>query len=252
MIASLIAPTEQEKQHSNFQPITYPTKSLTSELVELASWGHKHCRLHTFNSGKRIPARPELLYFVQQGIVRLVSTSNITNVGATLHFQSLSRSAQNYQAIAEETFLGFVGARKPFEIVVQSPFAMQAYAHVGGTSVFWMYWHELDNWPGFRQEVMDAFRFQHQRQLRWLSTLSQRHTVDRLVGFLRLLAEEFGVECESGYYLPFPLTHTQIGNAVGATRVTVNRLMNKLCKEGFVQIKNSNLICLVSTIQSKS
>jgi len=91
---------------------------------------------------------------------------------------------------------------------------------------------------------LDAFRYQHQRKLLWLSTLGQRRTIDRLLGFLTLLIEEFGEPCENGYCLPFPLTHAQIGSAIGSTRVTVTRLMGKLRQRGLIASKGDNLIFL--------
>ena len=92
--------------------------------------------------------------------------------------------------------------------------------------------------------MLDAFRRQHQRKLLWLSTLGQRRTIDRLLGFLTLLIDEHGEQCEQGYYLPFPLTHAQIGSAIGSTRVTVTRLMGKLRQGGMIQSYGENLICI--------
>ena len=51
-------------------------------------------------------------------------------------------------------------------------------------------------------------------------------------------------EVTSGYFLPWPLTHAQIGSAIGSTRVTVTRLMGKLRQQGLIFIQNDNLICL--------
>jgi CRP-like cAMP-binding protein len=161
-------------------------------------------------------------------------------------------SSRRINRTPEEAFLGFVGLGQPFEIVAQSPFTLQAYAHVDQTSVVWMYWHDLDNWPHFRREVLDAFRHQHQRKLLWLSALGQRRTIDRLLGFLTLLVEEYGEPLVSeedpevlrGYCLPFPLTHAQIGSAIGSTRVTVTRLMGKLRQRGLLLTQEDNLICL--------
>jgi CRP-like cAMP-binding protein len=153
------------------------------------------------------------------------------------------------QTGVEDAFLGFVGAGYPFEIVAQSPFALQAYAHTEQTSVIWMYWHDLDNWPHFRKEVLDAFRYQHQRKLLWLSTLGQRRTIDRLLGFITLLVEEYGEPTEEGYCLPYPLTHAQIGSAIGSTRVTVTRLMGKLRQQGLILVEGDNLICLPHSAQ---
>jgi CRP-like cAMP-binding protein len=207
----------------------------------IIDWAQEHYRCRTFNKDEKIPARPGLLYLVQRGSVRLVGTAQV-NANAT------SRVAR---IAPEEAFLGFVGAGQPFEIVAQSPFTLQSYAHVDQTSVVWMYWNDLDNWPHFRREVLDAFRYQHQRKLLWLSTLGQRRTIDRLLGFLTLLIEEYGEPTEDGYCLPFPLTHAQIGSAIGSTRVTVTRLMGKLRQKGLIRTQGDNLLCLPTAMIEK-
>lgn len=205
----------------------------------ISDWAQEHYRCRTFNKDEKIPTRPGLLYLVQRGAVRLVGNAQVS---ATLK-QKGSTSRVPLVA-AEEAFLGFVGAGQPFEIVAQSPFSLQSFAHVDQTTIIWLYWNDLDTWPHFRREVLDAFRGQHQRKLLWLSTLGQRRTIDRLLGFLTLLIDEYGEPCESGYYLPFPLTHAQIGSAIGSTRVTVTRLMGKLRQRGLIQSHSENLICL--------
>ena len=215
---------------------------LTWQLI--IDWAEEHYRSRAFTKDERIPARPGLLYLVQKGSVRLVGNAHLS---ASLKKASKSK---NPTQISDEAFLGFVGAGQPFELVAQSPFTLQAYAHAEPTTVLWMYWNDLDNWPHFRREVLDAFRYQHQRKLLWLSTLGQRRTIDRLYGFLTLLIEEYGEpgidnsEVTSGYYLPWPLTHAQIGSAIGSTRVTVTRLMGKLRQQGLINIQDDNLICL--------
>lgn len=200
----------------------------------IIDWAQEHYRCRTFGKDERIVTRPGLLYLVQRGAVRLVGTAQVDATGGT-------RAART---APEEAFLGFVGAGQPFEVVAQSPFMLQSYAHVDQTSVIWLYWNDLDNWPHFRREVLDAFRYQHQRKLLWLSTLGQRRTIDRLLGFLTLLIEEYGEPTEEGYCLPFPLTHAQIGSAIGSTRVTVTRLMGKLRQKGMIKTQGDNLLCL--------
>lgn len=203
----------------------------------IIDWAQEHYRCRTFAKDERVPARPGLLYLVQRGAIRLIGDAQVsaTPRGGT---------SKVPQMAAEEAFLGFVGAGQPFEIVAQSPFTLQSFAHVDQTAVIWMYWHDLDNWPHFRREVLDAFRYQHQRKLLWLSTLGQRRTIDRLLGFLTLLIEEYGEPCEQGYCLPWTLTHAQIGSAIGSTRVTVTRLMGKLRQKGLIRSYGDNLICL--------
>ncbi|MBW4485147.1 MAG: Crp/Fnr family transcriptional regulator [Tildeniella torsiva UHER 1998/13D] len=216
----------------------------------ITDWAHAHYRARTFNKDERIPARSGLLYLVERGSVRLVGSAQGAEAAPELTDPDLDESGDDDTAnglaigLSEEAFLGFVGAGQPFEIVAQSPFLLQSFAHVDQTTVIWLYWSDLDNWPHFRREVLDAFRYQHQRKLLWLSTLGQRRTIDRLLGFLTLLIEEFGEPCESGYYLPWSLTHAQIGSAIGSTRVTVTRLMGKLRQRKLIHIYRDGLIAI--------
>lgn len=230
------------------QQMHTPTNSSEAPRPFLAwqriiDWAQVHYRDRIFNKDERIPARPGLLYLVERGAVRMVGTAEI------------SASAPNHNSDPdsegpEEAFLGFVGTGHPFEIVAQSPFNLQAYAHVDKTAVVWVYWHDLDNWPHFKREVFEAFRYQHQRKLLWLSVLGQRRTIDRLLGFLTLLIEEYGERTEAGYCLSYPLTHAQIGSAIGSTRVTVTRLMGKLRQKGLIYIHGDNFICLPNVSRS--
>lgn len=221
--------------HTSSPPSEASRPFLTWQRI--LDWAQEHYRYRTFSKDEKIPARAGLLYLVQRGAVRLVGSAQ-TSVSKS---KALSESSQ---PTSEEAFLGFVAAGQPFEIVAQSPFTLQAYAHIDQTAVVWLYWNDLDNWPHFRREVLDAFRYQHQRKLLWLSTLGQRRTIDRLLGFLTLLIEEFGEPYNNTYCLPFPLTHAQIGSAIGSTRVTVTRLMGKLRQRGLIITQGDNLICL--------
>ncbi|MDB9311739.1 Crp/Fnr family transcriptional regulator [Spirulina sp. CS-785/01] len=217
------------------------SQSLSSEASRpfvmwqrIIDWGQEHYRDRIFNKDERIPVRPGLLYLVQRGAVRLTGVAQVQP--PTTSTPSLPEQ--------EEAFLGFVGTGHPFEVIAQPTVNLQAYAHTPQTLVIWLYWHDLDNWPHFRREVLDALRYQHQRKLLWLSILGQRRTIDRLWGFLTLLIEEYGEPTPQGYCLPYPLTHAQIGSAIGSTRVTVTRLMGRLRQQGAIAIQGDNLLCL--------
>jgi hypothetical protein len=258
----------------------------------ILEWAEQHYRCRTFRKEERIPTRPGLVYLVISGAVRLVAvapgsphsrpissrkkspkaaSASEFSPGAIANSQPLSQRSPTPRAMASprsplhpipvsgedkvdnpETFLGFVSQGQPFEVAVENFFTLEAYAHIDETLVMWMYWPDLDQWPMFRQQVLDAFRYQHQRKLLWLGMLGQRRTIERLLGFLTLLIEEHGQlrEAESGgeggggYYLPWTLTHAQIGSAIGSTRVTVTRLMGKLRAEGLIQVGESHLIGL--------
>ncbi|MEM8719203.1 MAG: Crp/Fnr family transcriptional regulator [Cyanobacteria bacterium P01_G01_bin.39] len=209
----------------------------------IIDWAKIHYRDRIFRRDEQIPARPQLIYLVNQGAVRLVS-----KIQNSPEQDSSTESAKSDLEELNESFLGFVGAQKPFEIVTQSSFSVNAYAHVDQTHVAWLYWQDVDNWPNFRQQLYEDFRYQHQRKLLWLSALGQRKTIDRLTSFLTLLVEEYGIHQGDIYCLPYTLTHAQIGSAIGSTRVTVTRLMGKLRRQGIISIQADNSICLNNNI----
>ncbi len=206
----------------------------------ILKWGKDHYRERNFNKDERIPTRPGLLYLVEKGAVRIVGETQ----ESPLNKYNKNTVISNSENEKDEAFLGFMVGGEPFEIVVKAPYNIQAYSHVDNTSVIWLYWQDIDNWPHFKGEVFEAFRRQHQRKLLWLSVLGQKHTIDRLFGFLTLLIEEYGAPYNHGYRLPYPLTHAQIGSAIGSTRVTVTRLMGKLRQMGLISIEEDGLICL--------
>ncbi|MEM6611075.1 MAG: Crp/Fnr family transcriptional regulator [Cyanobacteria bacterium P01_C01_bin.72] len=205
----------------------------------IIDWAQTHYRDRIFAKDEQIPSRPQLIYLVNQGAVRLVSQTQ-NSPSETIDIIS----EESELDLLEESFLGFVGEKKAFEIIAESNFSVTAYAHVDQTQVAWLYWQDLDNWPGFQQQLYEVFRYQHQRKLLWLSALGQRKTIDRLTSFLTLLIEEYGVAQDRDCCLPYTLTHAQIGSAIGSTRVTVTRLMGKLRREGVINVLSDNSICI--------
>ena len=216
--------------------------SSISTWQDVFDWAQTHYRDRIFRKDEQIPTRPDLIYLVNKGAVRLVS-----EIQNQQQDDNLSPDLSDIDVDTEqqtEAFLGFVSAGKPFEIVTQSFFHIHAYAHVDHTQVAWFYWQDLESWPNFRQKIYEAFRYQHQRKLLWLSALGQRRTIDRLTSFLTLLVEEYGENQLRDCCLPHTLTHAQIGSAIGSTRVTVTRLMGKLRRQSIISINNDNSICI--------
>ncbi len=227
---------------------------------KIASWATTHYRGRTFAKDDPIPARQGLLYLVCKGAIRLNGTAlaiDSEKESAIQNGQETDRQDQvestrsgdidellENQNEIEEAFLGFILPGNPFEIVTESCFSLQAYAHIDGTEVVWLYWEDVENWPDFKQEVYEAIRYQNQRKLLWISALGQRKAIDRLLSFILLLMKEYGQHCDEGCYLPYILTHAQIGSTIGSTRVTVTRLMGKLRRQGLITIKEDNIICL--------
>ncbi len=66
--------------------------------------------------------------------------------------------------------------------------------------------------------------------------ISQRRVYDRLLQLLLMLKQEVGQVTPDGVRLEVRLTHQQLANLLGTTRVTITRLLGDLRQEGWLSI----------------
>lgn len=213
-----------------------PQAQANISLGQILDWAKKHYRYRSFSKEERIPARPGLLYFVDHGVVRVMGESQ-SPVQPQVRLPIASR-------ILEDTVLNLISPGQPFEVTSHLHCQLLCVAHVDETSVLWLYWEDLDNWPHLYTSVMEVFHYQHQRLILRFNALGQRRTSDRLLMFINLLIEDHGQSVPEGDFLSFPLTHSQIANAIGATRVTVTRSLTKLRQTRQILISPTGLIGL--------
>ncbi|MEG4232471.1 helix-turn-helix domain-containing protein [Microcoleus sp. Pol11C3] len=69
---------------------------------------------------------------------------------------------------------------------------------------------------------------------------------DRLLQLLVLLGQKFGREMAQRLLIDLRLTHQEISQALGITRITVTRLMARLEEEGFIDRSRRQYIVLTS------
>jgi CRP-like cAMP-binding protein len=78
--------------------------------------------------------------------------------------------------------------------------------------------------------------FTHVHQAEALNLIRSYKRVDvMLVKFLEWLSQRFGQEVENGQMIDLRLTHLDIADAIGATRVTVTRTLKQLEKQGIIE-----------------
>lgn len=135
-------------------------------------------------------------------------------------------------------FLGIKNRGVPFHCV----------ASAAGAEVMFLYEEELNQWPAFAEYCMSYLQEDYRRQMLWLGNLGQRRAMNRLEGFISLLSLETGIfteegTCKEGYaYIPFAITHAEIGNCIGATRVTVTRNLGELRGLGKIHVNDAGCI----------
>jgi CRP-like cAMP-binding protein len=78
-----------------------------------------------------------------------------------------------------------------------------------------------------------------------LAMVGYRRVEDRLRHLLLLLKQEVGQPVAGGTRLTVRLTHQQLANTIGTTRVTVTRLLSQLREEGWLTIDRHRHIILL-------
>lgn len=170
---------------------------------------------HTYNfkSGRPIPMEAQDLWIVCRGIVQL----------GTL-FPS-----------GDEAVLGFVYPAMPFGLPLTQ---LDPYEAVALTDVVLMRLNqvELESSPLLAQGVLQQLSRRLQQTEAILAMISQRRVYDRLLQLLLMLKQEVGQVTPDGVRLEVRLTHQQLANLLGTTRVTITRLLGLLRQEGRLSI----------------
>jgi CRP-like cAMP-binding protein len=170
---------------------------------------HYHQALRSFKAGKQIPLDTKSVWIVYKGYI-LVST---------------------LQPSGDESILGFLGPLMPLSMKLSFLETYEAFA-LTDVDLLQLSLDELDRSPELLHQInLQTLRCLRQAEaLLWIT--GKRAMLDRLRGFLDLLAHEFGQPTAEGVRIDFRLTHHQIGNAVGTTRVTATRVLKELREQG--------------------
>lgn len=161
-------------------------------------------QVYTFSQQGQIPLRPQALWRIERGVVRTLTW----NEEGTL------------------IPLGFWGVG---DVVGQplsrlNPFQIECLTSVEATALPSHLWHQ----------ALDTLLFQAQQTQEFLTIIRQERVQQRLQHFLTWLGHKFGRTVETGRLIDLPLTHREIAEAIGTSRVTVTRLLSQLEREGMI------------------
>lgn len=177
--------------------------------------------LQSFRGGQEISMRSDEVWVVARGVVQLGT----------------------FYDTGDEALLGLACPSMPFglPLTLIRPYHASALTDVDLMRLTWM---ELEQSPVLAQGI-----FQHTaRRLRQteavLAMVGYRRVEDRLRHLLLLLKREVGQPVQEGTRLGVRLTHQQLANAIGTTRVTVTRLISQLREENWLVIDGDRHIIL--------
>ncbi|WP_287129108.1 Crp/Fnr family transcriptional regulator [Candidatus Cyanaurora vandensis] len=177
-----------------------------------------------YKAGEVIVLRPRELGVVYRGVIQLL----------TLH------------ASGDEVLLGLLGPMMPLGLPLTILDTYQAVALTDG-NLLRVSWEEAQHSPRFAHEInLQLTRRLHQTEA-LLALAGKRRVLERIQGFMLLLGHEFGQITPDGLRVEIRLTHQQIANAMGTTRVTVTRLLSTLRAQGFLTVGRDRHIYLTHT-----
>ena len=178
-------------------------------------------RLHFYPKGEEIPLVSQGVWQVCQGIVQL------------------STLCQN----GEEVWLGWAEPSTFFGYWFSLLQTYQAIA-LSDVHLTWFSLAEINASPRLAQIVLPQM-VRRMRQTEALLAISgHRRVEERLQLLLLLMKREIGQPVADGTRLNLRLTHQNLANAIGTTRVTITRLLSKLKSEGAITIDGDRHIIL--------
>ncbi|MBD3882948.1 Crp/Fnr family transcriptional regulator [Phormidium tenue FACHB-886] len=191
------------------------------ELRQLLEELYQGRSLQPYRSGQAIRMLPDEVLVVCRGVVQL----------GTLYDSG------------DEALLGLACPSMPFGL----PLALiRPYQAVALTDVDLMRLKmaEVEQSPLLTQGIFRHLLRRLQQSEAILAMIGYRRVEDRLRHLLLLLVQEVGQPVSNGSRLSVRLTHQQLANAIGTTRVTVTRLLSQLQEEGWLRIDSDRHITL--------
>lgn len=96
--------------------------------------------------------------------------------------------------------------------------------------------------PALSLRITKLIGFRLKKIERRLEALVFKDTKDRIVGFLKEIAEEKGKKIGDQIFIKLKLTHQDIGNLTGTARQTVTSILNDMKSEGIINFDRSTII----------
>lgn len=200
-------------------PEAVPQPDLRQLLEEL----YQGRNLHPYSSGQTIQMSAHEVWVVCRGVVQL----------STLYDNG------------EEALLGLAGPSMPFGLSLTLIRPYQAMA-LSDVDLMRLNLSEVEQSPTLSQGIFRHLNRRLRQTEAILAMVGHRRVEDRLRHLILLLKQEFGQPVATGTRISIRLTHQQLANAIGATRVTVTRLLGQLQEENWLKVDRSRHIILLS------
>jgi CRP-like cAMP-binding protein len=193
------------------------------DLRQLLEELYRGRNLQPYRSGQPIRLLPDEVLVVCRGIVQL----------GTLYDSG------------DEALLGLACSSMPFGLPLTLIRPYQATA-LTDVDVMRLRLSEIEQSPMLAQGIFRHLARRLQQTEAILAMVGYRRVEERLRHLLVLLKQEVGQPSQNGMRLSVRLTHQQLANAIGTTRVTVTRLLSQLQEEGWLIVDSNRHLILPS------
>lgn len=207
------------------QPIALESNS-QPDLRQLLEELYRGRSLYPFRSGQVITMLPHEIWVVCRGIVQL----------GTLYDSG------------EESMLGLACPGMPFGLPLTLMCPYQSIA-LSDVDLMRLTISEIEQSPALAQGIFRHLSRRLQQTEALLAMVGYRRVEERLRHLLVLLGQEIGQPADSGTRLSVRLTHQQLANAIGTTRVTVTRLLHQLREENWLAVDAQRHLILLTPVE---
>ena len=190
-----------------------PDKLELRQLLENSFHNHD---LVTMAPGSPVPLLKGYIWLVVRGMTKLVTSS----------------------MNGDEALLGLVGPGEPFGEPLSQVDPYEAIT-LSQCDLLCLRWEQLTSEPSLCRGMLLATAKRYRQVEALLALMGQRRVEERLRSFLELMAEGYGQPCEQGVRISVRLTHQDLANLLGTTRVTVTRFIGQLRDQGWLQVEHS-------------
>ncbi|MDJ0716019.1 MAG: Crp/Fnr family transcriptional regulator [Prochloraceae cyanobacterium] len=180
-------------------------------------------RLHFYEKGEEIPTIAQGIWQVYRGIVQL----------GMLH-QS-----------GTEVLLGWAYPSTFFGRWLTYTETYQAKA-LCDVYLKWYSLEEIEASQNLARTIVTQVARRMRQTEALLAIAGMRRVEDRLQELLKLLKQEIGEPVAGGTKLKIRLTHQNIANAIGTTRVTITRLLGEFQRNGYITLDRDRLIIILN------
>lgn len=143
----------------------------------------------------------------------------------------------------DEALLGLACPSMPFGLPLSLIRPYQAFA-LTDVDLMRLRVVEVEQSPMLAQGIFRHLARRLQQTEAVLAMVGYRRVEERLRHLLVLLKQEVGQPHANGTRLSVRLTHQQLANAIGTTRVTITRLLSQLQEEGWLIVDSTRHIVL--------